>query len=177
MNLIELALLLVGTGALLVVSWRVSLKAGRLHGIYRFFSFESILILGLLNWRYWFVDPFSEHQILSWILLVGSIFPAVLGYRTLQAFGQPQKQFENTQSLVRNGIYRYIRHPMYLSLMLLGTGVCLKDPSSISVVLGVINIGALVATALKEETEMLGKFGSDYMTYMNQSKMFIPYVI
>jgi hypothetical protein len=31
------------------VSWQVSIKAGRYHGIYRFFSFESILILVLLS--------------------------------------------------------------------------------------------------------------------------------
>lgn len=177
MNVIEYTLLAAGTVLLLVATWRISLKAERYHGVYRFVSFESILILFLLNWRAWFEDPFSIRQIFSWTLLTASIVPVILGFGALRVHGQAQKQFENTQALVTTGIYHYIRHPMYLSLMLLGTGVCLKDPTGMVIGLGVINCAALVATALKEEVEMVGKFGKEYEAYMARSKRFIPYVL
>ena len=63
---------------------------------------------------------------------------------------------------------------MYLSLMLLGSGVCLKDPTGIAVGLGIVNFIALVATALREEKEMIERFGEEYVRYMAESKMFIP---
>ncbi|MDP2887218.1 MAG: isoprenylcysteine carboxylmethyltransferase family protein [Ignavibacteria bacterium] len=176
MNVIEIALLLVGTVSLLAITWRVSLKAGRYHGVYRFFSFESILILFLLNWRYWFDEPFSWHQIVSWVLLIGSIVPAVEGFRLLRVVGRPEGQFENTTSLVRVGAYRYIRHPLYASLILLGLGIFFKELSGIGAVLALVNVGAMVATARREEKEMVDRFGSEYTAYMQETKMFIPHL-
>lgn len=79
--------------------------------------------------------------------------------------------------LVKSGIYRYIRHPLYLSLILFGTGVMLKNPGKIQIVFGVINIVALWITARIEEKEMLSKFGNEYREYMKNSRMFIPFLI
>jgi hypothetical protein len=109
MNVVEILILLVGTVVLVILTWTVSLRAGRHHGIFRFFSFESILILALLNWRWWFAHPFSATQIASWILLCGSILPAVAGYRSLHRHGRAKDGFENTQILVQTGIYSQIR--------------------------------------------------------------------
>ncbi|MBM2845347.1 MAG: isoprenylcysteine carboxyl methyltransferase [Bacteroidetes bacterium] len=176
MNAIEIALLSVGTVSLLVITWRVSLKAGRYHGAYRFFSFESILILVLLNWRYWFDEPFSWHQLVSWVLLIGSIVQAVEGFRLLRVVGKPEGQFENTTLLVKVGAYRYIRHPLYASLVLLGLGIFFKTLSWIGAVLALVNIGAMVATARREEKEMIERFGSEYTSYMQKTKMFIPHI-
>ena len=58
---------------LLWFTWWMSLRGKRYHGIFRFFAFESILILVLLNYPVWFKDPFSLHQIISWVLLILSI--------------------------------------------------------------------------------------------------------
>jgi protein-S-isoprenylcysteine O-methyltransferase Ste14 len=79
--------------------------------------------------------------------------------------------------LVKSGIYRYIRHPLYCSLLLLGTGVMFKDPGTAQIIIGVINIVAIFLTARIEEKEMTAKFGDQYTDYIEQSKMFIPYVI
>lgn len=176
MDFIEYTLLAVGTLSLSVATWRISLRARRYHGVYRFVSFESILMLFLLNWRFWFEDPFCVRQMFAWILLTASIAPVILGIRALRIHGQAQKQFENTLALVTTGIFYYIRHPMYLSLILLGTGVCLKNPTAIVIGLGVVNCAALVATALQEEKEMVKKFGQEYEAYMSRSRRFIPHV-
>lgn len=53
---------------------RASLKKLGSHGFYRFFAWEAILALVMLNLDVWFVDPFSWHQLISWLLLLGSIF-------------------------------------------------------------------------------------------------------
>jgi len=174
---INIYLLAAGTAGIIIFSWFLSIKHKRYHGIARFFAFESIFILFLMNYRSWFLDPFSPVHILSWLLLLLSIYPVTAGFILLKKVGKPDSNFENTSVLVQSGIYAYIRHPLYLSVLLLGTGIMLKDISSVQLLLGTINIIALIFTALIEEKEMVMKFGDEYRTYMKNTKMFIPFII
>jgi len=169
--------LLTGTVVIIIVSWFLSIKHKRYHGIARFFAFESIYILFLLNYRVWFQDPFSLTQIASWILLVFSIYPVTAGYILLKRIGKPDSNFENTSVLVKSGIYGFIRHPLYLSVFMLGTGIMLKDTSSYQLILGTVNMVAIILTALIEEKEMIARFGDSYRDYMKETKMFIPNII
>ena len=169
-------ILIIGTFVIIAFSWIFSIREKRYHGIARFFSFESIFILVLLNIRVWFHDAFSWHQIISWILLIASIYPGLAGYFLLKRKGRSEKSFENTTVLVRSGVYKYIRHPLYCSLLLLGTGVMFKDPDTLRLILGAINIIAIYFTAKVEEKEMMARFGSEYVNYMKETKMFVPYI-
>jgi protein-S-isoprenylcysteine O-methyltransferase Ste14 len=60
---------------------------------------------------------------------------------------------------------------------MLGTGVMLKDPGKIQLILGTINFIAIWFTARIEEQEMITKFGADYKSYLKETKMFIPFII
>jgi protein-S-isoprenylcysteine O-methyltransferase Ste14 len=166
-----------GTIFIMLFSWFLSIRYRRYHGIARFFAFESVFILVLLNYRVWFINPFSLMHIISWILLLLSVYMVVTGYLLLKSKGKPDSNFENTSLLVKSGIYGYIRHPLYCSIFLLGTGVMLKDPGTLQVGLGILNVIALYITARIEEKEMTEKFGEDYKAYINETKMFIPFVI
>jgi len=174
MNYIVLAS---GTVILVFISWFISIKDKRYHGIARFFSFESIFILFLLNWRLWFRNPFSWNQLIAWILLFSSIYPVVAGYLLLKRKGKSEKSPENTTILIKSGIYHYIRHPLYCSLLLLGTGIMFKDTGSFQLIAGSVNIIALFFTAKIEEKEMLVRFGNQYADYMKETKMFIPFIV
>jgi protein-S-isoprenylcysteine O-methyltransferase Ste14 len=175
---INLLILATGTIFILLFSWFLSVKHGRYHGIARFFSFESIFIMVLLNIPVWFHDPFSLHQIISWILLVLSVWFAVTGFILLKSLGKPQGgNFENTSVIVKSGLYKYIRHPLYLSLLLAGTGAMLKNPELILLLLGTVNLVAIWFTARIEEDEMIARFGEAYRDYMKETKMFIPYIL
>ena len=155
---------------------RVSLRNPRSHGFFRFFAFESILILILLNLEHWFSDAFSAFQIVSWLLLLASLILAVHGFYLLHRIGRPKAGIEDTTTLVRLGAYKYIRHPLYGSLLLLGWGVFFKDPSLLGGSLAIATVAFLIATARIEEVENLHKFGNDYAVYMKTTKMFIPFV-
>lgn len=170
-------ILATGTVFILLFSWFLSVKYKRYHGIARFFAFESVLILVLLNLKVWFLTPFSILQILSWVLLIFSAYIAIAGYLTLKRKGEPDSNFENTSMLVKSGLYGYIRHPLYLSIFLLGTGVMLKHVDPIRLTLGAINLIAIYITARIEEREMIEKFGDEYRAYMKESKMFIPFLL
>ncbi len=169
--------LIAGTIIIILFSWSFSIRSGRYHGIPRFFAFESIFLLCLLNWRAWFHNPFSIHQIISWICLIISAYAGLAGVILLKMQGKPEKQFENTTHLVTTGIYHYIRHPLYLSLLLFGLGVMLKEPGLIQCILGSAILISVYFTAAIEEKEMLIRFKGDYKEYMGKTRMFIPCIL
>ena len=175
MDMLKLTLFAVVSAGIVWWSW-ASLRDRRSHGFYRFFAFESILALFLLNAEHWFRDPFSALHIVSWVLLFGSLGLAVHGFYLLRLIGKPEGSFENTTTLVRLGAYWYIRHPLYSSLLWLAWGIFFKDPSLLGGVLALATSAFLVATARVEETENLHKFGTDYAAYKKTTKMFIPFL-
>jgi protein-S-isoprenylcysteine O-methyltransferase Ste14 len=174
---------------LLVTAWlayvsRASLLVPRSHGFYRFFVWEAILALGLLNVDAWFRDPFSWHQLISWFLLAVSLFLVIHGIRLLRQIGKPDEgrddspmiAFEKTTELVTAGAFRYIRHPLYSSLLFLAWGVFFKAPSWVGGLLALAATLCLVVTAKVEEVEDIRFFGPAYEEYRKQTKMFIPFL-
>jgi protein-S-isoprenylcysteine O-methyltransferase Ste14 len=163
---------------------RTSLRDFRSHGFYRFFAWGAILALVLLNLNYWFYEPFSIHQIVSWLLLIISLFLVIHGFQLLRMVGKPDSKrndpslvgIEKTTELVTVGAYRYIRHPLYSSLLFGAWGVFFKRPSWLGGGLAVIATVFLVATSKVEEAENIRFFGTAYQNYMKQTKMFIPFL-
>jgi len=111
--------------------------------------------------------------------------PLVLGVRSLTARGKPVAHregdpsllaFEKTSTLVTTGIYHYIRHPLYSSLLILAWGVFFKDPSWLAALLVLAATAALIATAMAEEAECARFFGPAYRDYMKQTRMFVPFL-
>ena len=171
--MIELAIFIVITLPLIIFT----LNRPHPHRFPRFFVFESVLGIVMLNVNNWFVDPFSYHQVISWIFLAGSLGLAVHGFWLLHAAGLPDGDFENTTQLITIGAYSYIRHPLYCSLLLGGFGAFLKAFSIAGFVLLIILAGSVFVTGKIEEAENLKKFGEEYRKYMKRTKMFIPYLI
>lgn len=153
---------------------RKSLLNPRSHGFYRFLAFESILGLFLLNVVFWLRNPFSATQIVSWLMLIASLFLVVHGFYLLRQIGKPDGAIENTTILVTRGAYKYIRHPLYSSLLWLAWGIFFKAPSWLGGALTLVATTALFATARVEEAENLRKFGDEYAAYIEATKMFIP---
>lgn len=177
MNSSSFLIFVLGTILLILFTWRFSIPTKRYHGLYRLFAFESILLLVILNVPVWFVEPLVWNQIISWIFLLLSIVFAGWGFLLLSIIGKPKGDLENTTKLVEVGLYRFIRHPLYASLLFLGTGIFLKNISIVTTTLAFINFIALIATAKREEKEMLEKFGEEYIMYMQKTKMFIPFTL
>jgi protein-S-isoprenylcysteine O-methyltransferase Ste14 len=146
------------------------------HRYYRFLAFESLLILVFLNSDIWFYNPFSVIQLISWIFLLSSLLLALNGFWLLSTVGFPKRDIEDTTKLVTSGIYQYIRHPLYFSLFLGGIGVFLKDPDMIGLFLLFSLFICIYFTARIEEKDNLRKFGTAYHTYMENTKMFVPFL-
>ncbi|MGR8932569.1 MAG: methyltransferase family protein [Gammaproteobacteria bacterium] len=181
---IKLIVFAVVTAGLLYIS-RVSLRQRDSHGYYRFFAWEAILILILLNLENWFNgDPQSSLQMISKLCLGLSIYFVIDGIRLLHFVGKSNGirdddsliGLEKTTVLVTSGLYKYILHPMYSSLLFLAWGTFCKSPSWLGGGLVIIATLLLNATAIAEETENVRYFGDAYMEYMKRAKRFIPFV-
>jgi len=172
-----------GTLGLLYFSRR-SMKNPGVHGFYRFFAFEAILALILLNHPLWFADPFSPLHCLSWLLLAASIFFIINALLLLKQHGGHARRedapenlsFENTVQVVDRGLYRYVRHPMYSSLLFLAWGAFLKNVTLLNIGLVLLATFMLLTAAKFEEKENLRFFGETYAAYMQRSRMFIPWI-
>lgn len=83
-------------------------------------------------------------------------------------------QVLENQSVVANGIYAYVRHPIYVGdlLLLLGLELALNS----WLVLGVLILAPVVILKAIKEEQMLAEELVGYDTYRRQSKRFIPFV-
>ena len=102
---------------------------------------------------------------------------AVQGFYLLHEIGKPKQGIEDTTVLVKIGIYKYIRHPLYSSLILIAWGAFLKNMSWLSVILVIMATIFSIATAMVEEKENLGRFGDKYTSYMKSTKRFLPFIV
>jgi protein-S-isoprenylcysteine O-methyltransferase Ste14 len=179
----KLVLFFVVTTVILLVS-RKALMIQDSHGVYRFLAWESILILILLNLEAWFSKPFSTHQFISWIFLVISLVLFIQGVRLLKMIGKPNESredtslvgIEKTTELVTEGLYAYIRHPLYSSLLFLAWGTFFKQPSWAGGCIAAVATGFLYMTAKVEEAENITYFGDSYIEYMRRTRMFLPFL-
>lgn len=170
-------LIVAGSGLLVWMS-RKALRKPRSHGYFRFFAAESILLLLVLN-----RNPVGD-QTIAQILLAVSAALVVLGYTALRRFGNASTArrddsllvFEKTTTLVTGSIFRFIRHPMYASLLALAWAFFFRDPSWLALVLAGLASLLLLLTAKADERECLAYFGEVYAEYMRRTRRFVPFL-
>ena len=154
------------------------------HGFCRFLSWECIAWLFASNYKYWMVDPFGPLQWVSWLLLFLSLYliiAAVVQFRKPGIKERNRKDpslynFEKTSSLITTGIFKWIRHPMYASLLFLGWGIYFKQTSLVLFIITFASGIFLYLTAKADENECINYFGEEYESYMKNTKMFIPLI-
>jgi protein-S-isoprenylcysteine O-methyltransferase Ste14 len=77
-------------------------------------------------------------------------------------------------NLVTDGIYRLIRHPSYLGLIVTTFGWALAFRSIVGLLLAVPVIPVLVARIRAEEALLLSHFGAEYEAYRSRTWRMIP---
>jgi protein-S-isoprenylcysteine O-methyltransferase Ste14 len=80
-------------------------------------------------------------------------------------------------TLIRSGLYQYIRNPAYLGqiLMLLGIGLALANYVSL-LVAPLPALVALVARIRIEERALMGRFGEEYREYCRSTWRLVPWI-
>jgi protein-S-isoprenylcysteine O-methyltransferase Ste14 len=162
-----------------------SLRSYRSHGFYRFFAWEAVLLLVLLNLNIRAYRPSSAHHAMAIICLSLSGILGWHGFYLLRREGRLDDhradptllRIEKTTVVVTAGAYKYVRHPLYTSFLLLTWGSYLFIPSWQAGLLGVVATLNVISAAKAEEKENVGYFGTAYQEYMKQTKMFFPFLL
>ncbi|MDR2487484.1 MAG: DUF1295 domain-containing protein [Clostridiales Family XIII bacterium] len=105
-----------------------------------------------------------------WILLAGLL----LGIAALIQLGRSFGVLIAVREVRVTGLYRWMRHPMYLSDIVMRLGYCLSHPSWTVGALFILSTACYVARALLEESFLSGADPA-YANYMRRTRCrFIP---
>jgi protein-S-isoprenylcysteine O-methyltransferase Ste14 len=123
-------------------------------------------------------------QIFAWVFLLVSGYLVIAGVLQMKKTGKQVKdrdktlyQFEQTSELIDVGIFKFIRHPLYSSLLFLTWGIYLKNTTNLLLFTALLSTIFLYITAIYDEKECIKYFGDNYIDYMKRSKRFIPFII
>jgi len=124
---------------------------------------------------FWVIDGETTRWIGVGLFAAGGVlrlWPVyVLGYRFS---GLVAIQADHT--LVTTGIYRFIRNPSYLGLIVLTLGWGLTFRSGIGIVMTILLMPPLIARMDAEEALLSGWFGEQYDAYRDRTSRLIPWV-
>jgi protein-S-isoprenylcysteine O-methyltransferase Ste14 len=75
---------------------------------------------------------------------------------------------------VTSGIYRHLRHPQYLGLILIVLAFNIQWPTLPTLVMAPLLILAYVGLARREDRELAGRFGEAFRAYAARPRAFLP---
>ena len=112
-------------------------------------------------------------QILGVILTGSSMILAILGGISLKTLGGGL-WIKEDHKLVETGVFKYIRHPLYSSLIFGCIGFILLFRSLLFLIILFILLPLSYIEAVYEERSLIEIFNGRYLDYMRRTGMFIP---
>jgi len=71
------------------------------------------------------------------------------------------------------GMYRYSRHPLYVSMFIIWVGVSVASASWLFLLLSIVNMGLFAFLVVGEERACLQLYGDEYRQYLNLTPRWI----
>jgi protein-S-isoprenylcysteine O-methyltransferase Ste14 len=129
-----------------------------------------------------FERSWSEGSAPRWLAALGVLIELaglwiVLGARIQLGFFSPPHAAGARPALVRDGLYRYVRHPVYLGEFLVVLAWPFEYAAPFTLLLALI-VGILILRVRirDEEGDMLAMFGDEYAAYRRQTYSLLPNV-
>jgi len=151
-----------------------------LHGLLLFLASLGLIVIPLFYILTPWLD-FADYHLLTGAGWVGvAVFAAALcllwrSHADLGDNWSPHLEIREEHSLVTQGVFRHIRHPMYAAHWLWGIAQALLLQNWIA---GLAMLASFLPLYLwrvrREERMMFEHFGEEYCRYMNQSGRVIP---
>jgi protein-S-isoprenylcysteine O-methyltransferase Ste14 len=111
-------------------------------------------------------------SVLTVVGLIGAIWARIYLGRNWSGY----VTYKEDQELVTSGPYRFVRHPIYSSMLLMFIGTILYYGFWFFVVIFLIATIAFMRRTKKEEEIMIKLFGNRYTDYMKRTKKLIPWI-
>ena len=165
-------------------TWKTSAKTEQrlspttriLLGLLALFMFFLPLIYATTNWL-----DFADYSLPTWagwlgvVLLIGALVVFWRAHKDLKSNWSPTLEIFADHTLITNGIYGYIRHPMYASQWLWVLAQILLLPNWLAGPPNLIFFVAFYILRVRaEEQMMLDKFGEAYRKYMQKTGRVLP---
>lgn len=152
-----------------------------LAGEHSFGDAGQLLLAGLFA-AVWIADTFfykyttflNQHVSL-WIRVPpGLILLALSGYLAMASHSIVFGEERENPSVIKKGVFKVVRHPIYLSEILLYLGLLMLSISLAAAVVWVAAIGFLYYISRYEEKLLIARFGEEYERYMREVPMWLP---
>lgn len=155
------------------VDGTVTMTVIRIGGLILWFS--PLVYLVNPQWMAW--SKIGLPEAVRWLGVGIGVLCVVGIYWLFSSIGSgitPTSATRREHKLVTNGIYRYIRHPLYTvgSSMFIAFGM-MADNWFITA-LGILAFIGMAARTPKEEANLIEKFGDEYREYMKRTGRFFP---
>lgn len=137
-------------------------------------SWFSALIIPILEYSY-FIRNNSVISTLGIIIVFIGIIIRGLSIKYLGKYFSRDVETRNNHTLIKEGLYKYIRHPAYLGNILQIIGFPLILNSYYSLILAAINV-YLFLKRIEVEERFLEKELEKYKEYQAETKKLIPYL-
>lgn len=109
------------------------------------------------------------------ILFVASLWLFRRSHKDLGRQWSASLEIREEHRVVRNGVYRMIRHPMYASFWLWALAQAFLLPNLVGALSGLLFVGVLFFARVRHEEQMLLEaLGDDYRVYMAETKRIVP---
>lgn len=131
-----------------------------------FFGF----ILGWLEEAHWLLNPGIGTRGLSWLLMIAGSIPVAWGHLQL---GWRTHMPSMQDTLIQDGLYGYVRHPIYAGGFLIFAGLALLKPTVTVVMACGIGMIWLIVQARLEEIDLVQRLPA-YREYMKEVPRFFP---
>jgi len=142
-------------------------------------AISASMTLGILSAIYW-AAPIVYNNVFLYLgsaLIVTGMIIRFIAIRTLGKFFTVNLAIHDNHSLIKDGLYKYIRHPSYTGSLLsfAGFALSLNNWFSFLIIFAPILIAFINRISI-EERLMLVQFGSAYETYKKHTKRLIPMI-
>lgn len=135
----------------------------------------GIMKVGVLSENY--QKELITLRIVGLIIFILFSWLQIYAYKSLRDLYTQDIVILKNHRLYKSGLYKFVRHPQYVSQILgdLGAGLALLSYLIIPVVL-LIQLPLFVLRAMQEEKLLQKHFPSEFSEYKKQSGFFIPFI-
>ena len=142
-----------------------------LHG-----SYAAVFIVSAVEYFWRRQDLSLPATVTGLGLFLIALVVRLTAIRTLGKFWSLHLEIRPEHELVTHGIYRYLRHPAYLAILLEVASVPLAVNAFYALALTLaVYVPLLGLRWRREEQEMIAKFGEQYLRYREEVPAFLPW--